>query len=73
VNGWGIVGILLILLGVTILALMAGFIIAFIVTILKLIAVLLGVVMIAAGVALLVGRRWKRGGAWRWGPPTSST
>ena len=72
-NKWQIVGILLILLGVTILALMAGFIIAFIVTILKLIAVLLGVVMITAGVALLVGRRWKRGGTWQWGPSTSST
>jgi Na+/melibiose symporter-like transporter len=72
-NTWRIVGILLILLGVTVLAIMAGFIITFIVTILKLIAVLVGIVMIAAGVALLVGRRWMRRGAWRWGPPTSST
>lgn len=64
-NKWRIVGILLILLGITILALMAGFIIAFIVTILKLIAVLIGIGMIAAGVALLVGRRWMRGGGWR--------
>jgi len=52
---------------------MAGFIVAFIVTILKLIAVLIGIVMIAAGVALLIGRRWMRGGARRWGPPTLST
>jgi Na+/melibiose symporter-like transporter len=72
-NTWRIVGILLILLGVTILAIMAGFIITFIVTILKLIAVLVGIVMIAAGVALLVGRRWTRRGAWRWGSPTLST
>jgi uncharacterized membrane protein YczE len=73
VNKWQIVGILLILLGVTILALMAGFIIAFIVLILKLIAVLIGIVMIATGVALLVRPRRMRGGGWRWGPPTSST
>jgi len=72
-NKWRIVGILLILLGVTILALMTGFIIQFIVTILKLIAVLIGIAMIAAGVVLLVGRRWMGGGGWRWGPPTSST
>ena len=72
-NRWRIVGILLILLGVTILALMAGFIISFIVTILKLIAVFIGIAMIAAGVALLVRRHWMRGGAWRWGQSTSST
>jgi uncharacterized Tic20 family protein len=73
VNKWRIVGILLILVGVTVLALMAGFIITFIVTILKLIAVLVGIVMIAVGVALLTGRHWMRGGAWRRGPLTSST
>ncbi|MGP8056900.1 MAG: hypothetical protein ACLP9K_04785 [Nitrososphaerales archaeon] len=72
-NKWWIVGILLILLGVTVLALMAGFIITFIVDILKLIAVLIGIVMIAIGVALLVGRRWMRGRTWRWGPMTSNT
>jgi multisubunit Na+/H+ antiporter MnhG subunit len=73
VNKWRIVGILLILLGVAILALLAGFIIHIIETLLKLIAVFIGFVLIAAGVALLVGRRWIRGGAWRWGPPTLST
>jgi len=73
VNKWRIVGILLILLGVTVLALLAGFIVHIIETLLKLIAVLLGIAMIAAGVVLLVGRRWMRGGAWRWGPLTSST
>ena len=72
-NKWRIVGILLILLGVAILALLAGFIIHIIETLLKLIAVFIGFVLIAAGVALLVGRRWIRGGAWRWGPPTLST
>ena len=72
-NKWRIVGILLILTGVTILALMSGFIIEFIVAILKLIAVFIGIVMIVAGVALLVGHRWMRGRAWRWGPPTLST
>ena len=72
-NKWRIVGILLILLGVTVLALMAGFIVEFIVTILKLVAVLIGIVMIVVGVALLVGRRWMRGRTWRWGPLTSST
>ncbi len=72
-NKWRIVGILLILVGITILALMSGFIIAFIVTILKLVAVFIGIVMIVVGVALLVGRHWMRGGAWRWNPPTLST
>jgi len=73
VNKWRIVGILLILVGVTVLALMAGFVIEFIVTILKLIAVFVGIVMIVAGVALLVGRRWMRGRAWRRDSPTLST
>jgi multisubunit Na+/H+ antiporter MnhG subunit len=73
VSKWQIVGILLILVGVAVLVLMGGFIIHIIETLLKLIAVLIGILMIAAGVALLVGRRWMRGRAWRWGPPTSST
>jgi multisubunit Na+/H+ antiporter MnhG subunit len=73
VSKWQIVGVLLILLGVAVLVLMGGFIIHIIETLLKLIAVLIGILMIAAGVALLVGRRWMRGRGWRWGPVTSST
>ncbi|MGP8125817.1 MAG: hypothetical protein ACLQEQ_08165 [Nitrososphaerales archaeon] len=72
-NKWQIVGILSILIGITVLALLAGFIITIIVTLLKLIAVFVGIFMIAAGVALLLGRHWMKGGRWRWGSPTSST
>ncbi|MGD1055359.1 MAG: hypothetical protein ABR867_04670 [Nitrososphaerales archaeon] len=72
-NKWRIVGILLILLGVTILALLSGFIVHILETLLKLIAVFIGIALIAAGVALLVGRRWMRGRTSRWGSPTLST
>jgi uncharacterized membrane protein len=73
VSNWQIVGVVLVLVGVTILALLAGFIVTFIETLLKLIAVFVGIVLIAVGTALLAGWRWWRRGAWRWGPPTSST
>lgn len=70
-NNWQIVGIILILAGVTVLALLSGFIVTIIVALLKLIAVVVGVLLIVAGVALLFGRRWVRRRFW--GTPTAST
>ncbi len=63
----------MILLGAAVLALLAGFIITIIVTLLKLIAVAIGIILIVAGVALLVGRRWLKGPPWMWSRPPSST
>ncbi len=70
---WQIVGILAVLVGITLLAVLAGFIVTIIVTLLKLVAVFAGVILIAVGVALLTGRHWFRRRGWIWGPPTSST
>lgn len=72
-DNWQIVGILMILAGITLLAVMAGFIINIIVDLLKLVAVLAGVVLIAAGVALLSGWRWMRRREWLRGSSASST
>ena len=70
-NNWQIVGIILTLAGVTVLALLSGFIVTIIVALLKLIAVVVGVLLIVAGVALLFGHRWVRRRFW--GTPTAST
>ena len=61
-----------IIAGFAILALLSGFIVAFIETLLKIIAVFVGMALIVVGVVLVVGGRWI-GRRWRWGPPTSST
>lgn len=71
---WQIVGILLILIGITVLALLAGFIVTVIVTLLKLIGVFVGILLVVGGVLLLTGRHLiRRGRTWWAGPPTSST
>jgi len=73
VDKWQLVGILFILIGITVLALLSGFIITVIVTFLKLIAVFAGVLLIVAGAALLVGFQWMRRRKWGWSSGTSST
>lgn len=72
VDKWQIVGILLILVGITMLALLAGFIFTILVTLLKLIGVFAGIIMIVGGVILITGRHWIRRRTW-WGGPASST
>jgi predicted anti-sigma-YlaC factor YlaD len=73
VDRWNIAGVLLILVGVTILALLSGFIVDVIVKLLKLLAVFVGILLILGGVALLTGRRFMRRRKWGWGPSTAST
>ncbi len=70
---WQIVGVFLILFGLVILVIMSGFIFTIIVTLLKLLAVFIGIIMIFVGVALAVGSHWMKGSRWGWGPPPSST
>jgi uncharacterized membrane protein len=57
VNKWQVIGAIAILLGLAILVLLSGFIFTIIITLLKLIGVFIGIVLVLAGVALLVGRR----------------
>lgn len=56
-NKWQVAGAIAVLLGLAILVLLSGFIFTIIVTLLKLIGVFIGIVLVVAGVALLVGRR----------------
>ena len=71
---WQIVGILLVLVGITVLALLAGFIITIVVTLLKLVGVFVGIILVLGGVLLLTGRSWmrRRRRDW-WGESPSST
>ena len=70
---WQIAGILLILVGITLLALLAGFIITIVVTLLKLIGVFVGIILVVGGVVLITGRHWVRRRRTWWGSPSSST
>lgn len=68
-----VLGLLMVLVGVAVLILLAGFVVSVIVTILELLAVLLGIFLVIGGVAvLLFGRRLWRRGRWGWGPPTDT-
>ena len=64
----------MILVGVAVLILLSSFIVSVIVTILELLAVVVGVILIFGGVAvLLFGRRMWRRGPWGWDRPPAST
>ena len=58
-----VIGALMILAGVAVLILLAGFIVSVIVILLELLAVIVGVVLILGGIDMLIfGRRiWRRG------------
>ena len=71
-DNWPILGIILILVGVVILAVLSGFIVTIVVELLKLVAVFAGIVLIAIGIGMILGRRWWWRRA-RWGPPAAST
>lgn len=59
-------GGLMIVVGVLILAFLAGFIFSVLLMILELLAVIVGVVLILAGIALLVGGKWWVRRRWEW-------
>ena len=62
------------LLGAAVLILLAGFIVQFIVTLLEVLAVIVGVILLLGGLALLIlgGRGWRRR-PWGWDAPPSNT
>ncbi len=64
----------MILIGALVLILLSSFIVNVIVTLLELLAVIVGVVLVLGGIAMLIfGRRfWGRRG-WSWGPPPQTT
>ena len=71
---WPLFGIILILVGIVVLALLSGFIVTIVITLLKLVAVFAGIVLILIGVAMILfGRRWWGRRDARWGPPPAST
>jgi len=64
----------MIVIGAIVLVLFAGFILSVIMTLLEVLAVVIGIVLVIGGIAIMIfGGRWWRRGPWRWGPPTSST
>lgn len=64
----------MIILGVVIIGVLAGFIIHIIITLLKLVAVFVGIILILGGVAAITfGSRWRNRRRWTPGPPESST
>ncbi|MDG7007450.1 MAG: hypothetical protein JRN06_04300 [Nitrososphaerota archaeon] len=69
-----VAGALMILVGVAVLVLLASFIASVIVTLLELLAVIVGLALVLGGIAMLLfGRRMWRRGPWRWGGPPAST
>lgn len=70
---WPVLGLVLVIIGAGVLFLLAGFIVTIILTLLKLIAVFVGIGLIVAGVVLIVSRRWLRARRVRWGPTLEST
>lgn len=70
---WSIVGAIMILVGLVVLFLLWGFIVTIVVTLLKLIAVAIGIVLVLGGVAMvLFGARWRRRRV-SWGQSPAST
>ena len=68
-----VLGALMVLVGVAVLVLLSGFLAKVIVTILELLAVMVGIALVIGGLALLFFRRrtWRRG-PWGWGPHTDT-
>ena len=70
---WPIVGALMVVGGVAILVLLAGFILKVLVFILDSAAVFIGILLVLGGLALLFGRKWMRRSGPRWGPSPANT
>ena len=69
-----VIGVLMILVGIAALILLASFVVSVIVTLLELLAVVVGVVLILGGIAMLFfGRRMWRRGPWGWGEHPAGT
>jgi hypothetical protein len=73
VDKWQIFGILLVLVGVTLLAILEGFIVKVLVDLLQLLGVFVGIGLIVIGIILLSGRHFMRRRGWSWGAPAAST
>ncbi|HYA56689.1 MAG TPA: hypothetical protein VED22_07845 [Nitrososphaerales archaeon] len=69
-----IIGALMIVGGAIILVLLSGFILSAFITLLKVLAVVLGIILVIGGVAMMLfGHRWWERRPERWGSPPSST
>jgi uncharacterized membrane protein HdeD (DUF308 family) len=64
----------MILVGAVVLIVLGSFLVNVLVTILELLAVIVGIVLVLGGIAMLLFRRrfWRRGPP-GWGPPPAST
>lgn len=72
-NKWPVLGGVMIVAGLLILALLAGFIVDFVKTLLQIVAVFIGLILILGGFALILGRRWFMRAPWSSGPAPAST
>lgn len=64
----------MILVGVAVIILLASFIVSVIVTLLELLAAVVGVVLVVGGIAMILfGRRMWRRGPWGWGEHPANT
>lgn len=71
-NRWSILGVLMILVGLVIFFVLWGFIVHIVVTLLKLLAVTIGIILVIAGVAAVAfGGRMRR--RIMWGPAPTNT
>jgi hypothetical protein len=71
-NRWSVLGVLMILVGLVVLFLMWGFIVEFVETVLKIIAVVIGILLVLGGAAAIAfGGRWRKRTVW--GPAPTNT
>lgn len=69
-----LIGIVMLVFGAAILFLLSGFLWSVIVTLLLLLAVIIGIVLVLGGIAaIFVGGRWMKRGPWGRDEPPAST
>jgi uncharacterized membrane protein len=72
-NRWSVLGIIMILVGIVIFIVEWDFIVKIVIDLLKLLAVVIGVVLVLGGIAILVfGGRWRKRRTF-WGPAPTDT
>lgn len=71
-NRWSVLGIIMVLVGLAIFVGLWGFIVHIVVTLLKLIAVGIGILLVLGGLAVIgLGGRWRK--RTFWGPAPTNT
>lgn len=61
-----VAGAALVVLGLLILFLLRDPLYTFIVVVIELLGIFIGIILVVVGIALLIGGRWVRRGAWGW-------